>query len=72
MKNPFACAFPLAPSAIELLASDNNTNYKFSQLSRAKTRNPHAQIQQQLPHPFRNVPFYLGAFRSVPVKYVAM
>uniref|UniRef100_U9T731 Uncharacterized protein n=1 Tax=Rhizophagus irregularis (strain DAOM 181602 / DAOM 197198 / MUCL 43194) TaxID=747089 RepID=U9T731_RHIID len=29
-------------------------------------RNPHAQIQQQLPHPFRNVPFYLGAFRSVP------
>ncbi|POG74064.1 hypothetical protein GLOIN_2v1771868 [Rhizophagus irregularis DAOM 181602=DAOM 197198] len=35
-------------------------------------RNPHAQIQQQLPHPFRNVPFYLGAFRSVPVKYVAM
>ncbi|POG74065.1 hypothetical protein GLOIN_2v1476529 [Rhizophagus irregularis DAOM 181602=DAOM 197198] len=35
-------------------------------------RNPHAQIQQQLPHPFRNVPFYLGAFRSVPVKYVAI
>ncbi|PKC60542.1 hypothetical protein RhiirA1_444878 [Rhizophagus irregularis] len=28
-------------------------------------RNPHVQIQQQLPHPF-SVPFYLRAFRSVP------
>src|ERR1051325_9599406 len=27
MKIPFTCAFALAPSAIELLASDDNTNY---------------------------------------------
>ncbi|SRR6266498_1415391 len=35
-------------------------------------RNLHAQIQQQLPHPFRNVPFYLRAFHPGPVRYVAM
>ncbi|RIA95469.1 hypothetical protein C1645_816707 [Glomus cerebriforme] len=35
-------------------------------------RNLHAQIQQQLPHQFRNVPFFLRAYRPGPVKYVAM
>src|SRR5436190_9337259 len=35
-------------------------------------RNLHAQIQQQLPQQFRNVPFYLRAFRPGLVSYVAM
>ena len=35
-------------------------------------RNLHTQIQQLLPQPFRNVPFYLRAYRLGPVKYVAM
>ncbi|GES95075.1 hypothetical protein GLOIN_2v1695250 [Rhizophagus clarus] len=35
-------------------------------------RNLHAQIQQQLPQPFRNVLFYLRAFRPGPIRYVAM
>ncbi|RGB25009.1 hypothetical protein C1646_772316 [Rhizophagus diaphanus] len=35
-------------------------------------RNLHAQIQQQLPQQFRNVPFYLRALRSGLVNYVAM
>ncbi|RIA85445.1 hypothetical protein C1645_830799 [Glomus cerebriforme] len=35
-------------------------------------RNLHAQIQQQLPHQFRNVPFFLRVYRPGPVKYVAM
>ncbi|CAI2195414.1 9285_t:CDS:2 [Funneliformis geosporum] len=38
----------------------------------ASVRNLHTQIQQQLPQPFRNVPFYLRAFRSGPVRYVTM
>ncbi|RIA91861.1 hypothetical protein C1645_821406 [Glomus cerebriforme] len=35
-------------------------------------RNLHVQIQQQLPHQFRNVPFFLHAYHPGPVKYVAM
>ncbi|GBB93236.1 hypothetical protein RclHR1_21360003 [Rhizophagus clarus] len=35
-------------------------------------RNLHVQIQQQLLQQFRNVPFYLRAFRPGLVNYVAM
>ncbi|RGB26885.1 hypothetical protein C1646_674446 [Rhizophagus diaphanus] len=34
--------------------------------------NLHAQIQQLLPHPFSNVPFYLRAFHPGPVEYRVM
>ncbi|CAB5381923.1 unnamed protein product [Rhizophagus irregularis] len=35
-------------------------------------RNLYTQIQQLLPQPFRNVPFYLRVYCLGPVKYVAM
>ena len=50
----------------------NNVNRTITIPNGASVRNLHAQIQQELPPRFRNVPFYLRAFRPGPVSYVAM
>ena len=51
---------------------NNNANITVTIPLGNTVRNLHAQIQQQLPQQFRNVPFYLRAFRPRPLNYVAM
>jgi hypothetical protein len=50
----------------------NNANLTVTIPLGNTVRNLHAQIQQQLPQQFRNVPFYLRALRPGLVSYVAM
>jgi len=50
----------------------NNANQTITIFLGNIIRNLHAQIQQQLLQPFRNVLFYLRAFRPRPIRYVAM
>ena len=50
----------------------NNANQTITISLRNTIRNLHAQIQQQLPQPFRNVLFYLHAFHLRLIRYVAM
>ncbi|PKK61076.1 hypothetical protein RhiirC2_761111 [Rhizophagus irregularis] len=50
----------------------NNANQTITISLGSTVRNLHAQIQQRLPAPFRNVPFFLRAFRPVIIKYIAM
>ncbi|CAB4433247.1 unnamed protein product [Rhizophagus irregularis] len=58
----------------EKITQNKKTKYGqyYSQLPYNSHRNLHAQIQQQLPQQFRNVPFYLRALRPGLVNYVAM
>ncbi|CAB5385528.1 unnamed protein product [Rhizophagus irregularis] len=50
----------------------NNANQTITIFLENTVRNLHTQIQQQLSQPFRNVLFYLRAFRPGPIRYVAM
>ena len=51
---------------------NNNANITVTIPLGNTVRNLHTQIQQQLPHQFGNVPFYLRALRTGLVNYVAM